>query len=417
MPIMVSVNELEPGMYLASSILHQFSVVLPQGHKLTTSDIETLKERYALLNIHVLDPILDEAADFLAPASETDPAQETRHKLSMLSQKVNGAMKSKIALDGANIKGLHEAIQEMVEYLEEHPEALRLIEESLRWEESLREHSAGVFYLSLVIGNTFRNMRKKKGGKVKAKEGSVKEEEIKPAELATAAMLHDIGMVALEDMTSKETSLTAAELEKVKQHPVLGAALLGDQINGGIREAVRDHHENENGTGYPGGLKSDEIGAYAKIIRVTDAYTAGTCHRRYRKTKTATRVMHEMIHGEYRDLYDPDSLRILSKIIRPIPVGAKLKLNTGEHAVVTKHNSENPFGPQVIIAFDENNKPLPRNRLVGPFDLSARKDLQLMSFGEEDLGYLNSTSGGASKEGVSGSEQHDQDDGIDPAYP
>jgi len=329
---------------------------------------------------------------------------------------VNGALKSKVVLEGDNIRGLQQTIKELVEFLEEHPEALGLIEESLQWEESLREHSAGVFYLSLVIGNTFQNMLKKKIKKVKA-ESAVKEEEIKPAELATAAMLHDIGMVALEDMTSNESSLTADELEKVKQHPVAGAALLGDQVNGGIHEAVRDHHENENGTGYPGGLKSGEIGAYAKIIRVTDAYTAGTCHRRYRKTKSAIRVMHEMVHGEYRDLYDPESLRILSKIIRPIPVGAKLKLNTGEHAVVTKHNSEDPFGPQVIIAFDENNKPLPRNRLVGPFDLSARKDLQLASFGEEDLGYLNRTSRDGSIEGDSGSEHHDQGDGNNPAYP
>jgi len=260
-------------------------------------------------------------------------------------------------------------------------------------------------------------MRKKKAGKVKVKEGAVKEEEVKPAELATAAMLHDIGMVALADLTNKESGLTADEYAQVKQHPAAGAAMLGDQVNGGIREAVRNHHENENGTGYPGGLQSDEIGVYAKIIRVTDAYTAGTSHRRYRKTKSAIRVMYEMIHGEYRDLYDSESLRILSKIIRPIPVGAKLKLNTNQHAVVTKHNSEDPFGPQVIIAFDENNKPLPRNRLLGPFDLSARKDIQLVAFGEEDVRYLNSTSGGASIEGGSGSEHEDQDDEINPAYP
>jgi len=409
MPIMLSVNELEPGMHLASSIVNQFNVVLPQGHKLSAGDIRTLKERYKQLNIHVSDPILDESVDFEESASETDGAHETRRKLSLLSQKVNGSLQSKVFLEGENIRGLQQTIKDLVEYLEKHPEALGLIEESLQWEESLREHSAGVFYLSLVIGNTFRNMRKQKGGKIKSKEEAVKEEEIKPTELATAAMLHDIGMVALAELTAKQGRLTAEEYEQVKEHPAAGAALLGDRISRGIREAVRDHHENENGTGYPAGLKSDEIGMNAKIIRVTDAYTAGTCHRRYRKTRSSIRVLHEMLHGAYKDMYDPVSLKILSKIIRPIPVGAKLKLNTGQQAVVTRHNTEDPFQPQVIIAFDENNKPLPRNRLVGPFDLSSRQDLQLMSFGEEDLRYL--------QRGAPESEYPKEDDGMNPAYP
>ncbi|MCP4708050.1 MAG: HD domain-containing protein [Planctomycetes bacterium] len=413
MPIMLSVNELEPGMYLASNIVNQFSVILPQGHKLSADDIRTLKERYKQLNIHVSDPILDESAEFEEPRSATDTSPETRHRLSYLSQKVHGALKSKVTLEGDNIRGMQQTITELVEYLEKHPEAMGLIEESLQWENSLREHSAGVFYLSLVIGNTFRNIRKEKA----AKEGTAKKEEIIPSELATAALLHDIGMVALEDLTNKETSLTTDEFEIVKQHPAAGANILGDKIDDGIREAVRDHHENESGTGYPDGLKSDEIGSYAKIIRVTDAYTAGTSHRRYRQTKSSIRVLHEMLEGDYCKMYDPESLRILSKIIRPIPAGAKLKLSTNQHAVVTKHNVNEPFGPQVIIAFDENNKPLPRNRLVGPFDLAARKDLQLVSFGDEDLGYLYSITDRSPADQGSGADHHNQDEGINPAYP
>jgi len=82
----------------------------------------------------------------------------------------------------------------------------------------------------------------------------------------------------------KPGKLTDEEFEKIKEHPDIGANLLGQ---GGMWEehqkVIRHHHERYDGTGYPEGLKKDEIPMLARIVSVADAYDAMASDRAYRK--------------------------------------------------------------------------------------------------------------------------------------
>jgi hypothetical protein len=107
--------------------------------------------------------------------------------------------------------------------------------------------------------------------------------------LVTAAFLHDVGKVRVPDkVLKKRGSLTAAERMEIELHPVHAMAILGDtELRGSIGPAVRGHHEKLDGTGYPDGLRGDEIPMAARIISIADCFDAITSKRIYRRASRA----------------------------------------------------------------------------------------------------------------------------------
>lgn len=104
-------------------------------------------------------------------------------------------------------------------------------------------------------------------------------------DLKMAAVLHDIGKIGIEDkVLKKDTALNDEEFEIMKEHPRLGYEILGhiDSLHR-VVDGMRFHHERPDGTGYPFGLKGDEIPVIAMIISVADTFDAMISTRPYRK--------------------------------------------------------------------------------------------------------------------------------------
>ena len=102
--------------------------------------------------------------------------------------------------------------------------------------------------------------------------------------LRAGALLHDIGKLAVpEYILNKPGKLTAAEFDKMKVHTVVGGDIIR-RVNFPypVEEIVRFHHEKWDGTGYPRGLKGEQIPMVARIISVVDFYDATRCDRPYR---------------------------------------------------------------------------------------------------------------------------------------
>lgn len=103
--------------------------------------------------------------------------------------------------------------------------------------------------------------------------------------VAIAALLHDVGKIGVPDaILRKPARLTDAEFEAVKQHPQMGAIIVGAVP--GLEEtldAVRHHHERWDGEGYPFGLRGEETPLIARLMAVADAFSAMTTDRPYRK--------------------------------------------------------------------------------------------------------------------------------------
>ncbi len=107
-------------------------------------------------------------------------------------------------------------------------------------------------------------------------------------EIIVAANLHDIGKIGIpESILNKPGKLTDDEYEKMKEHPSIGANLVGEIIGyENISKIIRHHHERYDGRGYPNGLQDSSIPLGSKIIAVADAFDAITTDRIYRKHRS-----------------------------------------------------------------------------------------------------------------------------------
>ena len=110
------------------------------------------------------------------------------------------------------------------------------------------------------------------------------------------ALFHDIGKIGIpEEILRKPDKLTPAEWAEMKAHPTIGANLLAQVPNlEKIRPIVLAHHERYDGTGYPNGLKGNDIPLAAQIISVADTYQAMTSSRTYRPALTHDEAIREL---------------------------------------------------------------------------------------------------------------------------
>jgi len=162
-----------------------------------------------------------------------------------------------------------------------------------------RQHSSRVTGISLIIGRQLGC--------------SGEELDI----LNFAGHLHDIGKIGIrDDILLKPGRLTQDEFEKIKQHPAIGANIL-EQL--GMwekeRQIIRCHHERFDGTGYPDGLKGNQIPFLARILSVADVYDAMASDRAYRK-RMEERIILEVIHEGSGTQFDPDIVAAFDKVYK-----------------------------------------------------------------------------------------------------
>ena len=110
----------------------------------------------------------------------------------------------------------------------------------------------------------------------------------KKKELYKAALLHDVGKIGIpDDILRKPERLTKEEYDSIKLHTVIGADILSNmepkRAMADVIQTARSHHERMDGSGYPDGLKGDEISLFARIVGVADTFDAMTTARSYSK--------------------------------------------------------------------------------------------------------------------------------------
>ena len=117
--------------------------------------------------------------------------------------------------------------------------------------------------------------------------------------LRVAALLHDVGKIGVPDsILRKPGKLTEEEICVIKEHPTLGAIIVGAvPALTPTLDAVRHHHECWNGDGYPAGLAGEAIPPMARVMAVADAYSAMTTDRPYRKGMNPARALEILRQG------------------------------------------------------------------------------------------------------------------------
>jgi len=130
-------------------------------------------------------------------------------------------------------------------------------------------------------------------------------------ELGAAFFLHDLGKVRIDSSyINKPGKLTDEEMREMKRHPAHGFNILNEarELTDECKLIILEHHERDNGSGYPRGLRGDEIHVYARICSIADVYDALTSERSYKQPMapfSALKLMkEEMLNHFSRELFE-----------------------------------------------------------------------------------------------------------------
>ena len=148
-----------------------------------------------------------------------------------------------------------------------------------------------------------------------AKKMNLSEKEIE--DIRKAALLHDLGKVSVPDsILMKEGKLSPGEMEIIKKHPLTGAKMI-EQIEPlkHARKIIRHHQECFDGSGYPDGLKGEDIPLGARIVGVADAFGAMITDRPYRKALSVERAMLELKEYSGKQ-FDPTIVEIFLSLLQ-----------------------------------------------------------------------------------------------------
>lgn len=178
----------------------------------------------------------------------------------------------------------------------------------------------------------------------------------KMIDLGVTSIIHEIGMLRLPPqiyMTDKK--LTPGERSQILKHPVLGYSIAKDlNFPLTIQLGVLEHHEKENGTGYPQKKTGDKISTNAKIISVACSYEAISSARSYKTGRSTFEAIVELLQNRERS-YDDSIIRGLLYTVSLFPIGSYVYLSDRKIAQVVDTNPDNPKAP-IIQYLTEKEK-------------------------------------------------------------
>lgn len=154
--------------------------------------------------------------------------------------------------------------------------------------------------------------------------------------ITTAASLHDIGKIGInEKILNKAGRLTPQEIEKMKEHTVIGASILenmelfkDEELVKTAYQICRWHHERYDGRGYPDGLKGEEIPVSAQVVALADVYDALVSRRVYKKSYSHEEAMKMILGGEC-GAFNPILLQCLTEAQDKIKESIVIKEENG----------------------------------------------------------------------------------------
>jgi HD-GYP domain-containing protein (c-di-GMP phosphodiesterase class II) len=193
------------------------------------------------------------------------------------------------------------------------------------------KHSIGVIVLSVKLGKWL----------------GLEEREL--SLLTMAACLYDIGYIKLPSyLLNKPDRFLPSEYEIMKQHTQLGYELLKESgAEHRVALVALQHHERENGSGYPYGLKGDLLDVLSKIIGIADVYTALTSERPHRAALAFYEAVQEIHQGMIQGRYNSWIGQIFLKGLMEAQVGSEVVLSDGTRGKILIINPNYPTRPMV----------------------------------------------------------------------
>ncbi|MDE5414171.1 HD-GYP domain-containing protein [Alkalihalobacterium chitinilyticum] len=175
-------------------------------------------------------------------------------------------------------------------------------------------------------------------------------------QVGIAGLMSDAGMSKLpHQLITKNGPLLQAEYEEVKKHPINSYKMLKGLkgVTDAVLLAVLQHHEREDGSGYPMRVQAEKIHAFSQIVAVADVYHAMVSERYYRTKQSPFKVIEELNQEQFGK-FQPSVIQALTKELLRHLVGITARLNNGELGEVIFMNQQHLTRPMVKLNNSED---------------------------------------------------------------
>lgn len=274
------------------------------------------------------------------PRAETAVAELSSGIEEIFQQAAGGA-----ALDVVRVK---RSVEPMIDSISRNPDACIWLARLKQQDHYTYQHSLGASVWAVALGRQLGLPRSDLRS------------------LAIGGLLFDVGKLRVDPgLLSAERPLKAEELQEVRNHVVHGAEMIAATglMNTDVIAMVTHHHERHNGSGYPQGLRGDEIPIFARIAAIVDCYDAITSHRPYARAISPCTAIKMLYNAKDLD-FQAELVEEFIQAVGIYPAGTLVELSSGEVAVVVAEYRTRRLRPRVMVLLDADKQPLTSMRTV-----------------------------------------------------
>jgi len=343
------VKEIEPDSFFSKTVYLDNSYVLVTPEMLFTKDLADILKKWSFskvlsdgepskeyTNDNAGDALTDNnSIKDLSENTDADKLIEAEQVYKTFLFFIENLFVKMAVSNELDNKKLMERIKDLVEYIKEDRRYVMRVFRNIEPEPDknyLASHSVRSTILAIIIGI------------------NLKLPNHRLIELAVAAILHEVGMLRLpSNLYLQDKPLSDQEKKAITTHTILGYSMLkAFDFPLAICHAALEHHERENGTGYPRKISGEKIGLYSKIIAVACSYEALSSKRPHKEAKDAYSVMLELLRSGGKQ-YDDTVIRSLVLSLSLYPIGLYVLLSNGKKGQVVDINPDKPRFPVVQI--------------------------------------------------------------------
>lgn len=336
---------------LGKSILtNEGNVLLRSGVKLTNQYIKNLR-KLGVLYVYIEDDRLDDID--IEDERLCSLKQQTMKNMNKIIKNLNNANKKEA-------KNSLRIVENLVEYIIESGDINKSLYDIKTYDNYTYVHCIDTGIMATFLGEGM---------------GFDLDELI---ELGKGAILHDIGKIKIPSkIINKKGKLTEEEFLEIKNHPIYGKEILVKNmyISDVVIDAVEQHHEKIDGSGYPYGLKGNQISKFGKVVCICDVYDAVSNDRSYRK-KFSPNEAYELILGGSGSMFDEKIVMKFKETFAIYPLGSCVRLSNEVEGYVVRQNKGFPDRPVIRVLYDsETREPIQFYEI----DLLERLDIVIES--------------------------------------